>query len=61
MNWQGIFDIHSHIGFYGGKEYSGADALRRMDRNGIDRAVIASFVTGLLDREDFRRANNYII
>lgn len=61
MTWTEIFDIHSHIGFYGGKEYSGQDALRRMDRNGIRRAVICTFVTGLIDREDLRRANDYII
>jgi predicted TIM-barrel fold metal-dependent hydrolase len=32
-----------------------------MDRNGISRAVVCPFVTGLLDRADFRRANDYVI
>jgi predicted TIM-barrel fold metal-dependent hydrolase len=61
MAWDRVFDIHSHIGFYGGKEYPYTAALTRMDRNGIRRAVIAPFVTGLIDREDFRRANDYIV
>ena len=61
MHWTRVFDIHSHIGFYGGKEYPYSAALTRMDRNDIQRAVIAPFVTGLIDREDFRRANDYVI
>jgi predicted TIM-barrel fold metal-dependent hydrolase len=61
MAWSDIFDIHSHIGYYAGKEYPAAAALDRMDRNGIQRAVICSFVTGLIDRDDFRRANDYVI
>ncbi len=56
-----VFDIHSHIGYYAGKEYTAEQALRRMDKNGIRRAVVCTFVTGLIDREDFRRANDYII
>lgn len=61
MAWDRVFDIHSHIGFYGGKEYRAADALQRMDRNRIARAVVCPFVSGLIDREDFRRANDYVI
>ena len=61
MEWDDVFDIHSHIGTYRGKEYPLSDALGRMDRNGISRAVVCPFVTGLLDRDDFRRANDYII
>ena len=61
MAWDRVFDIHSHIGFYGGKEYCAADALRRMDRNRISRAVVCTFVSGLIDRDDFRRANDYVI
>jgi predicted TIM-barrel fold metal-dependent hydrolase len=61
MPWSDVFDIHSHIGFYRGKEYPLQDALGRMDRNHISRAVVCPFVTGLLDREDFRRANDYIV
>jgi hypothetical protein len=61
MTWEDVFDTHSHIGFYRGKEYSLQDALGRMDRNRISRAVLCSFVTGLLDREDFSRANDYVI
>ncbi len=56
-----IFDIHSHIGYYAGKEYTAEQALQRMDKNGIRKAVICTFVTGLIDREDFRKANDYII
>jgi len=61
MTFDDVFDTHSHIGFYRGKEYSLQDALGRMDRNRISRAVVCPFVTGLLDREDFRRANDYIV
>ncbi len=59
--WTDIFDIHSHIGVYQGKEYPLANALARMDRDGISRAVVCPFVTGLLDHDQFRRANDYII
>lgn len=61
MLWDKVFDIHSHIGSYGGKEYRAADALHRMDRNRIARAVVCPFVSGLIDRDDFRRANDYVI
>ena len=61
MGWDDVFDIHSHIGMYRGKEYPLSDALARMDRNRISRAVVCPFVTGLLDRDQFRRANDYII
>lgn len=61
MPWDRVFDIHAHLGMYAGKEYTAADALRRMDRNRIARAVVCSFVSGLIDREDFRRANAYVI
>ncbi len=61
MPWDRVFDIHSHIGHYRGKEYRAADALRRMDRNRISRAVVCTFVSGLIDRDDFRRANDYVI
>ncbi len=56
-----VFDIHSHIGYYAGKEYTAEQALHRMDKNGIRRAVVCTFVTGLIDRDDFRKANDYII
>jgi uncharacterized protein len=56
-----VFDIHSHIGFYGGKEYTAEQALGRMDKNGIRRAVVCSFVSGLVHREDFREGNDYVI
>ncbi|OGA35423.1 MAG: hypothetical protein A3G80_15180 [Betaproteobacteria bacterium RIFCSPLOWO2_12_FULL_62_13b] len=61
MEWDDVFDIHSHIGMYRGQEYPLSDALARMDRNRISRAVVCPFVTGLLDRDDFRRANDYLI
>jgi hypothetical protein len=61
MGFSEVFDIHSHIGFYRGKEYSAAQALQRMDKNGIRRAVICTFITGLIEREDFRKANDYVI
>jgi hypothetical protein len=61
MKWKGVFDIHSHIGSRKGKEYSANDALKRMDLNHIERAVVCHFIGGFLDREDFRRANDYII
>ena len=61
MPWTDVFDMHSHLGFYRGKEYPYPAALQRMDRNGIRRAVICTFVTGLIDRQDFRWANGYVI
>jgi uncharacterized protein len=56
-----IFDIHSHMGFFGRTIYGSDDVLRRMDRNGIERAFVCTFITGMIDREDFRRANDFII
>jgi predicted TIM-barrel fold metal-dependent hydrolase len=61
MHWADVFDTHSHIGFYRGAEYPHQAALQRMDRNDIRRAVICTFVSGLIDRQDFRRANDYVI
>jgi hypothetical protein len=59
--WTDIIDIHAHIGHLRGRHYSPKDALTRMDRNGIERAVTLHFMTGLIDREDFRRANDYVL
>lgn len=59
--WTDIIDIHAHVGHLRGREYSPKDALARMDRNGIQHAVTLHFMTGLIDREDFRRANDYVL
>lgn len=36
-----ILDVHVHIGSDRGREYTAADALRRMDAMGIEKAVIS--------------------
>jgi uncharacterized protein len=59
--WTDIIDIHAHIGHLRGREHPPRDALARMDRNGIQHAVTLHFMTGLIDREDFRRANDYVL
>ncbi len=56
-----IFDVHSHMGFFGRKEYGSDQVLRRMDQSGIQRAFVCTFITGMIDRQDFRRANDFII
>jgi len=61
MDWTHVFDMHSHLGYLRGREYTVWEALRRMDRNHIARAVICHFVTGLFTREDFVRANDYVL
>ena len=61
MIFEKVFDIHAHIGFRKGKEYRPQDALQRMDKNNIIKAVIATFVTGLIEKSDFKKANDYII
>jgi predicted TIM-barrel fold metal-dependent hydrolase len=60
MNWKDIIDLHSHIGFYRGTEYTPDDWLRRMDRNGIGRAMVLHFMSGLVERQDFVQANDYV-
>jgi hypothetical protein len=59
--WTDIIDIHSHIGWIRGREHPVGEALARMDRNGIQRAMVLHFMTGLLDRADFRQANDYVL
>ncbi len=61
MTATAVFDIHAHMGFYGGKEYTAEQALQRMDTNNIQRAVVCSFVSGLVHPEDFRAGNDYVI
>lgn len=60
MEFKNIIDIHAHMGFIRGREYSVDQTVERMDRNGIERAVVLHFMTGLVEREDFRRGNDYV-
>jgi predicted TIM-barrel fold metal-dependent hydrolase len=60
MKFKNIIDIHAHIGFIHGREYGVDQTIERMDRNGIERAVVLHFMTGLVQREDFRRGNGYV-
>jgi predicted TIM-barrel fold metal-dependent hydrolase len=60
MEFKGIIDIHAHMGFIYGREYDVEQTIERMDRNGIERAVVLHFMTGLVDSEDFQRGNDYV-
>lgn len=60
MKWNGVIDAHLHMGFRQGKEYSPESTIDRMDRNGIERAIVLHFMAGLFEKEDFKRANDYI-
>jgi predicted TIM-barrel fold metal-dependent hydrolase len=39
-----IVDIHNHVGIRVGRSQSGAELIKKMDRAGVDKAVIFSFV-----------------
>jgi predicted TIM-barrel fold metal-dependent hydrolase len=64
-----FIDFHVHIGELGGIwaeihgkiEHSPEIWIKRMNKIGIDKAVVFPFVSGLLTHEDFKNANNYIL
>lgn len=60
MEWTGIIDIHAHMGFIRGREYTVRETRDRMDKNGIERSVVLHFMSGLVDRDDFIKANDYV-
>jgi predicted TIM-barrel fold metal-dependent hydrolase len=56
-----IIDGHHHIGLKPGLgEFSGADLVRKMDREGVARSVVMHFVSPLRSQDDFARANAYV-
>jgi uncharacterized protein len=56
-----IVDGHHHLGRKPGLgEFSGDDMVRRMDRDGVAKSVVMSFVSPLRTQEDFDRANEYV-
>jgi uncharacterized protein len=56
-----IVDGHHHLGFKPGLgEFSGEDVVRKMDRDGVAKSVVMSFVSPLRTQEDFDRANDYV-
>lgn len=60
-----VIDAHCHIGDYGGRYgismFGPEEMLARMGRNGVDKAVIASAISPLWGRDDFRRGNDLVI
>lgn len=61
-----VVDVHNHIGegdtggMWGNLKNTPDDLVERMDKNGIDKSVALPFVSGLMAREDFIAANNYV-
>lgn len=56
-----IVDGHHHLGLKPGLgEFSGEDLVRKMDRDGVAKSVVMSFVSPLRTPEDFDRANEYV-
>jgi len=60
-----VVDVHNHVGkkegVWGVLSQGASELLARMEKNGIDKAVIFPFVSGLLTHEDFKEANDKII
>lgn len=61
-----VIDAHCHIGEFRGerhglRSFSADDLIERMDRCGIDQAIVAHLIFPLWEQEDFKRANNYVI
>ncbi|GAF88748.1 unnamed protein product, partial [marine sediment metagenome] len=59
-----IVDSHHHIGkkrtSFGEWEFTGAQLVRQMDKNRIQKAIVVYFVSELHVMEDFVNANNYV-
>ena len=61
-----VIDVHNHVfrykkGVYGRYEQTPEMLIKRMDRNGIDKAIIFPGGSVGLEHEDFGAANDYII
>ncbi len=60
-----VIDAHCHIGDYRGRhgigKFGPAELLARMERSGVDKAVIASAISPLWGRDDFIRGNDLVI
>jgi uncharacterized protein len=61
-----VIDAHCHIGESpamrnGVQRFTADDLLARMDRNGIDRAIVCSLIFPLWERDDFIRGNDLVI
>jgi uncharacterized protein len=59
-------DAHCHIGEFKGerhglRSFSADSLIEHMDRNGIDKAVVAHLIFPLWEQEEFKKANNLII
>ncbi len=56
-----IVDSHCHIGdvkgMWGHKKHNAEQHLALMDSCGVDKAIVFSFCSGLLEHQDFVRAN----
>ena len=65
-----VVDLHNHVGeargvafpgsFYDTVGQTAAELISRMDKNGIDLAVIFPTNSGMLTHEDFTERNNYV-
>jgi uncharacterized protein len=59
-------DAHCHIGESpvernGIKRFSADDLIERMDRNGIDQAVVMHLIFPVWERDEVQRANDYVL
>ena len=59
-------DAHCHIGESpvernGIKRFNADDMVARMDRNGIDHSVVAHLIFPVWERDEVRRANDYVL
>ncbi len=61
-----VIDAHCHIGRWEGerqglRDFSAEEMLARMEKNGVDHAVIAHSIFPIWIEEEIRRGNDYVI
>ncbi len=61
-----VIDAHCHIGElkrerHGIRRFTVDDLIARMDRNGIDKAVVCHLISPLWEQDEIRKGNNVVV